>query len=91
MLNRYVRRAFRAFRPRSVACRRSTSDVLIVRLHTDARWLVESGGAVVAVGGLLFHYNVPYGDMFMEVAEPYRRRGGVLVVLNGRETDPLLE
>src|SRR5512142_997300 len=34
--SRYVRRAFRAFWPRSVACCRSTNDVLIVRLHTDA-------------------------------------------------------
>jgi GNAT superfamily N-acetyltransferase len=44
-------------------------------LDTDARWLVESDGAIVAVGGLLFHYNAPYGDIFMEVAEPHRRRG----------------
>jgi GNAT superfamily N-acetyltransferase len=30
---------------------------------------------VVAVGGILFHYNVPYGDIYMGVAEPFRRRG----------------
>ena len=32
-------------------------------------------GAVVATGGLAFHYNPPYGDLYMEVAAPYRRRG----------------
>ena len=44
-------------------------------LDTDARWLVEVDGGIVAVGGLLFHYNPPYGDIFMEVAGPHRRRG----------------
>jgi GNAT superfamily N-acetyltransferase len=44
-------------------------------LDADARWLVEVDGGIVAVGGLLFHYNPPYGDIFMEVAEPHRRRG----------------
>ena len=29
----------------------------------------------VATGGLMFHYNVPYTDIYMEVAEPFRRRG----------------
>jgi GNAT superfamily N-acetyltransferase len=24
---------------------------------------------------LFFHYNPPYGDVYMEVAEPFRRRG----------------
>lgn len=38
-------------------------------------WVVESAGQVLATGGILFHYNVPYGDIYMEVAEPARRRG----------------
>jgi GNAT superfamily N-acetyltransferase len=38
-------------------------------------WMIESEGAAVATGGALFHYNPPYGDLFMEVDEPYRRRG----------------
>jgi GNAT superfamily N-acetyltransferase len=37
--------------------------------------VVEVGGAVVAKGGILFHYNPPYGDIYMEVAEPFRKRG----------------
>jgi GNAT superfamily N-acetyltransferase len=38
-------------------------------------WLVEDAGAVVATGGIALHYNLPFGDIYMEVDEPYRRRG----------------
>jgi len=37
--------------------------------------IVEVEGKVAATGGILFHYNRPYGDIYMEVAEPFRRRG----------------
>ena len=36
-------------------------------------WVIELEGEVVATGGLMFHYNPPYADIYMEVAE--RRRG----------------
>ena len=32
-------------------------------------------GKIAATGGILLHYNRPYGDLYMEVAEPFRRRG----------------
>lgn len=38
-------------------------------------WMIEDDSGVAATGGIAFHYNVPYGDIFMEVAEPSRRRG----------------
>jgi GNAT superfamily N-acetyltransferase len=38
-------------------------------------WLVEADGEIVAAGGVLFHYNPPYGDIYMEVAEHHRRQG----------------
>lgn len=38
-------------------------------------WGIEREGEIVATGGLFFHYNPPYGDVFMEVASPWRRRG----------------
>ena len=41
----------------------------------DGDWMIESDGVAVATGGALFHYNPPYGDLFMEVHESYRRRG----------------
>ena len=38
-------------------------------------WVVECDGQAVASGGLLFNYNPPYGDVFMEVDERYRKQG----------------
>ena len=38
-------------------------------------WQVELNGEVVGKGGILFHYNRPYGDIYMEIAEPFRKRG----------------
>jgi GNAT superfamily N-acetyltransferase len=37
--------------------------------------VIEVEGTVAATGGILFHYNRPYGDIYMEVEEPFRRRG----------------
>ena len=37
--------------------------------------VVEINGTVVAKGGILFHYNRPFGDIYMEVMEPFRRQG----------------
>ena len=49
------------------------------RLHRrdkpDQDRVIELDGVVVANGGILYHYNRPYGDIYMEVSEPYRRRG----------------
>jgi GNAT superfamily N-acetyltransferase len=45
-------------------------------LDKDADWVVEArDGAIVASGGFLTHYNPPYGDVYMAVAESARRRG----------------
>ena len=32
-------------------------------------------GMTAGKGGILFHYNRPYGDIYMEVTEPFRQRG----------------
>jgi GNAT superfamily N-acetyltransferase len=42
---------------------------------SGAQWVLEFDGNLAATGGILYHYNRPYGDIFMEVAEPFRRRG----------------
>jgi GNAT superfamily N-acetyltransferase len=44
-------------------------------LDKDATWVVEYEGVVAAAGDILYHYNRPYGDIYMKVAEPFRRRG----------------
>jgi GNAT superfamily N-acetyltransferase len=41
----------------------------------DSDWVIESNGAIVATGGFLCHYNPPYGDVYMGVAETARRQG----------------
>lgn len=38
-------------------------------------WVLEARNTIVATGGLLSEYNRPYGDIFMEVAEPFRHQG----------------
>jgi GNAT superfamily N-acetyltransferase len=44
-------------------------------LDSEASWVVAFEGAVAASGDILFHYNRPYGDIYMKVAESFRRRG----------------
>jgi GNAT superfamily N-acetyltransferase len=38
-------------------------------------WEIVIAEEVIARGGLLFHYNPPFGDIFMEVQEAHRQRG----------------
>ncbi|MBW3623073.1 MAG: GNAT family N-acetyltransferase [Armatimonadetes bacterium] len=44
-------------------------------LDADAGWMIEIEGIPVAAGGVLCHYNPPYGDIYMGVRESHRRRG----------------
>ena len=43
-------------------------------LDLEARWVVAVGGVVAGAGDILFHYNRPFGDIFMKVGESFRRR-----------------
>lgn len=45
------------------------------KLDDGAEWMIESDGIPVATGGVLFHYNPPFGDLYMAVNERYRQRG----------------
>ena len=52
----------------------------VVQIALDQRqggseWTLEVDGALAGKGGVLFHYNRPYGDVYMEISEPFRRRG----------------
>jgi GNAT superfamily N-acetyltransferase len=47
----------------------------IERRQGGGEWVLEVEGVIAAKGGILFHYNRPYGDIYMEVAEPFRKRG----------------
>jgi GNAT superfamily N-acetyltransferase len=65
--------------PREAAFRRSSTDdaarIVEQQLDAEAKWLVSVGGVIAAAGDILFHYNRPYGDIYMKVAESFRRRG----------------
>ncbi len=66
-----------ALAPAGASFRRATTaDALQIPEHQlPSHGVVEVGGELAAKGGILFHYNRPYGDIYMEVAEPFRRRG----------------
>ena len=50
-------------------------------LKQAGTWILEVEGTVAGAGGVLGHYNPPYGDLYMEVEERLRRRGyGSLLV-----------
>jgi len=38
-------------------------------------FLLQVDGTPAGKGGILFHYNPPYGDVYMEIEEPFRGRG----------------
>jgi GNAT superfamily N-acetyltransferase len=45
------------------------------KLDAEAGWLVAVDGVVAGAGDILYHYNRPYGDIYMAVAESFRRCG----------------
>ncbi len=51
------------------------ADVFAHTLEPVGDWGLECDGALRATGGLFFHYNPPFGDVYMEVEGSYRRRG----------------
>ena len=64
---------------RGAVFRRSSDDdsaaILQQQLDPEAQWIVSVEGVIAAAGDILFHYNRPYGDIYMKVAEPFQRRG----------------
>ena len=64
---------------RDVKFRRLRSDEKdnAFKHHTEpvGEWALEISERVVATGGILFHYNRPYGDIFMEMDDEFRRQG----------------
>ena len=60
-------------RLRCVTAEHEIQDCLEQR-QGGGEWRLEFEGAEVGKGGILFHYNRPYGDIYMEINEPFRRR-----------------
>jgi GNAT superfamily N-acetyltransferase len=65
--------------PRGAAVRKATADdaaeILAHELDPDANWVLTADAAIAGAGDILFHYNRPYGDIYMKVAEGFRQRG----------------
>jgi GNAT superfamily N-acetyltransferase len=60
------------FRPREVG------DVELLKafeLDDTAGWVVTLNGRIAGAGGILYHYNRPYGDIYMKIAEPFQGKG----------------
>jgi len=51
------------------------AQITAQKLDESADFVLELDGQIVATGGILYHYNPPYGDLYMAVADSHRRRG----------------
>ncbi|GGM93163.1 hypothetical protein GCM10010967_27850 [Dyadobacter beijingensis] len=58
--------------PGAVFRKRAESDPMD---GDDSEYVVEMGGEIVASGGLMLNYNIPYADIYMHTKEQYRERG----------------
>jgi GNAT superfamily N-acetyltransferase len=65
------------FAPAGAIFRLATEADLLDISSQQLPWhgVVEVDGVVAASGGILFHYNRPYGDIYMDVREESRRLG----------------
>ncbi len=51
------------------------TQVQLTQRSGSTEFILEVDGEAAGQGSILCHYNVPYVDLAMEVAEPFRRRG----------------
>jgi GNAT superfamily N-acetyltransferase len=53
----------------------------------DSDYVLVKNDAVIASGGLMLNYNMPYADIYMQVKEPFRGQGmGSLIVQELKKT-----
>jgi GNAT superfamily N-acetyltransferase len=55
--------------------KRKSDEIFAHMVEPEGEFVVEFGDEVVATGGFLLHYNIPFADLYMEVREDQRRRG----------------
>lgn len=58
-----------------VRLKRDEDQIFRHSAEPPGEYVVEVGGEIVATGGFLLHYNMPFADLYMEVREDCRRRG----------------
>ena len=65
--------------PLNAVFRRASPDdgaqIVQQELDSEAKWVVTVESSIAAAGDILYHYNRPYGDIYMKVGESFRRRG----------------
>lgn len=55
--------------------RKENEPIFEHEVEGEGDYVLEINGAIVASGGYLLHYNLPYSDLYMEVKEDCRRKG----------------
>jgi GNAT superfamily N-acetyltransferase len=60
-----------------VLFRKSNNDDIIFdhKAEPVGDYVLELDNEIVATGGFLLHYNMPFADLYMEVKEGYRKKG----------------
>lgn len=62
--------------PGTVVRRRRDDDQIFEhKAEPVGDYVLERDGEIVATGGFMLHYNMPFADLYMEVREDCRRRG----------------
>lgn len=56
-------------------CKNAGDKIFEHKAEPEGDYLLEREGEIVATGGFLLHYNLPYADLYMEVREDSRRKG----------------
>jgi GNAT superfamily N-acetyltransferase len=55
--------------------RASSSELFAALIDASGATRIDVQGEIVATGGFMLHYNMPFADLYMEVAADRRRRG----------------
>jgi len=58
------------FRPK-----RENDSIFEHKIEPVGEYVLELAGEVVATGGFMLHYNMPFADLYMEVSENFRKKG----------------
>lgn len=62
--------------PGVVFRRRAENDMIFEhKIEPVGEYVLEWRGEIVATGGFMLHYNMPFADLYMEVKESFRKRG----------------
>jgi len=55
--------------------RKEDDSIFEHKVEPVGEYVLELAGEVVATGGYMLHYNMPFADLYMEVKENFRRKG----------------